>query len=102
MSSIFFSDFQKNFWIFCKLAIFVDVERSWDTLLSSASSCREANFSFSFFVFEEFVNHNSLPFNVTDCFAMHYVVLGVYVVALAGCRVPDGCYPDGRLMASRP
>jgi len=33
---------------------------------------------------------------------MHYVVPDVFGFALAGCRVPDGCYPDGRLMAFRP
>ena len=101
MSSIFFSDFQKNFWIFCKLAVFVDIERSWYPFLSSAYSCRVANFSFSFFVFEKFEWHNYLPFNVKLLIAMHDVVLGVCVVALAGCHALGACWPDGRLTVSR-
>ena len=101
MSSIFFSDFQKNLWIFCKLAILVDIQRSRYTLLSSASSCCEANFGFGFFVFEELIDHNSLPFNIKLLLAMHDVVLGVYVVALAGCHALGACWPDGRLTVSR-
>ena len=81
MSSGNFRNFHSNFLSFCKLWIFVDVQRSRDPLLGSTYACRISNFGFSLFVFEECNSHNSLPFFVKLLFAMHDVVLGVYVVA---------------------
>ena len=57
MSSGNFRNFHSNFLSFCKLWIFVDIQRSRDPLLGSSYACRISNFGFSFFVFEECDSH---------------------------------------------
>ena len=53
MSSGNFRNFHSNFLSFCKLWIFVDIQRSRDPLLGSSYACRISNFCFCLFVFEE-------------------------------------------------
>ena len=69
MSSGNFRNFHSNFLSFCKLWIFVDIQRSRDPLLGSSYACRISNFGFSFFVFEECDSHVknlSLKLKLTD------------------------------------